>query len=87
MDVELSAEGILQAELLRDRLKNYEIDALYSTNLLRARQTAEILNQTLWLPIQIREGLKEICFGDLEGKSDEYVITSYSIHYTKLYEK
>lgn len=72
LDVELSAEGIQQAELLRERLKNYGIDALYSSNLIRARQTAEIINQELCLPLRIREDIREICFGELEGRSDEY---------------
>lgn len=72
LDVELSTEGIYQAELLRDRLKNYGIEAIYSSNLKRARQTAEIINQKLLLPIGIREGIREISFGALEGNSDEY---------------
>lgn len=70
VDVELSSEGRLQAELLQDRLKNYEIDALYSSNLIRARQTAEILNENLRLPLEIREDLREISFGLLEGNTD-----------------
>jgi broad specificity phosphatase PhoE len=72
VDVELSNEGRLQAELLRDRLQYYDIDALYSSNLLRAKQTAEILNEALLLPHDIREEIREISFGLLEGKSDEY---------------
>jgi probable phosphoglycerate mutase len=72
VDVELSLEGRIQAELLRDRLKNYDIDALYSSNLIRAMQTAQILNEALQLPHEIREELKEISFGYMEGNSDEY---------------
>lgn len=72
VDVELAEEGRIQAKLLRERLKNYEIDALYSSNLIRAKQTAEIINETLGLPHLIREELQEISFGLMEGKSDEY---------------
>jgi broad specificity phosphatase PhoE len=72
VDVELSTEGRVQAELLRNRLMHYDIDALYSSNLIRARQTAEIMNEVLKLPHEIREELREISFGDLEGNSDEY---------------
>jgi probable phosphoglycerate mutase len=72
VNVELSEEGRIQAELLRDRLKHYEIDALYSSNLIRARQTAAIINEALQLPIEIREEIREISFGLMEGKSDEY---------------
>lgn len=72
VDVELSPEGRIQAELLRDRLKLYGLDALYSSNLIRARQTAEILNGALGLRHEIREELREISFGLMEGRSDEY---------------
>ena len=72
VDVGLSSVGHIQAELLRDRLQNYNIDALYSSNLLRAVQTAEILNQSLQLPLEIREDIREISFGELEGKTEEY---------------
>lgn len=73
VDVELSPEGRHQAELLRDRLKNYDIDAIYSSNLIRARQTAQIINQAFKLPHEIREDIREISFGLMEGKSDEYI--------------
>lgn len=72
VDVELSMEGRSQSELLRDRLFKYPIDALYSSNLVRAKQTAEIINGALGLQHHIREELREISFGFLEGKSDEY---------------
>lgn len=72
VDVELSKEGRVQAELLRDRLTHYHVDALYSSNLIRARQTAEIINEAFGLPHEIREDLREISFGLLEGKSDAY---------------
>ena len=73
VDVELSEEGRNQAELLRERLQHYHIDALYSSNLLRAVQTAKILNQTLQLPHEIREEIQEISFGQLEGMTEEYI--------------
>lgn len=72
VDVPLSTEGRLQAELLRDRLKNYPIDAIYSSNMIRAVQTAEILNQAFGLPHMIQENIKEISFGLLEGHTNQY---------------
>lgn len=73
LDVELTIEGRKQAKLLRDRIKNYDIDALYSSDLIRAKQTAEIINESFGLPHQIRVGMREISFGLLEGHSDEYI--------------
>lgn len=71
-DGDLSEEGRIQTELLTQRLKHYNIDALYSSNLLRAKQTAEVINATLGLKHEIREELREISFGLLEGNSNEY---------------
>ncbi len=73
LDVELSEAGQLQAQLLRERLLRYDIDALYSSDMLRAIQTAEIVNQALKLPHIIREELREISFGLLTGHSESYI--------------
>lgn len=73
LDVELSNEGRLQAELLRERLQNYSIDALYSSQLVRAVQTAQILNEALQLPHIIKQELCEISFGLLTGQTESYI--------------
>ncbi len=73
VDVELSKEGYDQAELLRERLKGYPVDALYSSDLIRAKQTAGIINEAFGLPMEIREELKEISFGYLTGKTEQYI--------------
>ena len=73
VDVELSEAGQLQAGLIRDRLQNYNIDALYSSDLIRAKQTAEIINEALRLPHIIREELREISFGLLTGQTEDYI--------------
>ena len=70
VDVPLDEAGIRQAELVGHRLKKYDIEALYSSNLIRARQTAEIIGKELNLVNSIEENLKEISFGDLEGLDD-----------------
>lgn len=73
VDVELAKEGQAQAKLLRDRLKNYHIDALYSSDMLRAVETATIINEALRLPHEIRENIREISFGKLEGMTQQYI--------------
>lgn len=78
VDVELAEEGIIQAKLLGERIAKYQPDVLYSSDLLRAVQTAEIVNSYLeGVPHIIREGLREIDFGDLTGHTDEYNQTHY----------
>ncbi len=70
VDVPLDEAGKRQAELVAKRLKNYDIEALYSSNLIRARQTAEIIGKELNLVNNIEENLREISFGAMEGLDD-----------------
>ncbi|HHV13572.1 MAG TPA: histidine phosphatase family protein [Clostridiales bacterium] len=82
-DVPLSQEGIAQCELLRERLTKYRLDAIYSSDMLRARQTAEIINEAFGLPHGIRAEFREISFGLMEGKTDEY----NDEHFREFYEE
>lgn len=77
VDVELAREGRRQAELLGKRLETYKVDALYSSHLIRARQTAEIINKYLYQEHVIRENISEISFGEMEGKSNDYIYEYY----------
>jgi broad specificity phosphatase PhoE len=67
----LTALGKQQAATLTGNLKNIPITAIYSSPVLRARETAEILSQSFQLPYQITEALREYDCGILEEKSDE----------------
>ena len=74
VNVPLSDAGKRQAELLGERLKKESIDAVWSSDLIRACETADIINEKLHAPRIIREGLREISFGDLEGLSDNVIL-------------
>ena len=66
-DVKLSGEGIRQAELLRDRLAEQKINAIYTSNLSRALVTAEIIASRHQLALTTSAELGEIDFGVVEG--------------------
>ena len=72
-DVELSQEGLNQAERLRDFLTTVEIDAVYTSNLSRAADTAEIITSKHQVKITTCKELAEINFGDLEGLTFEEI--------------
>ncbi len=76
-DVELSADGIRQAEKLRDRLATQRIDAIYASNLSRARLTAEIIASKHHLDITTRAELSEINFGLVEGLTFDEISQLY----------
>ena len=62
MDVPLSKPGRAQAALLGERLKHEGIDAVWSSGLCRAVETADRINEALKVKRVIREDLKEISF-------------------------
>lgn len=84
VNVPLSKEGRMQAELLGKRMKRYPVDALYTSNLTRAIETGQIAfadRKDLIDTLQIREGLAEVDFGDLTGKKDPVVKEYYKQYY------
>ena len=68
-NVQLSAVGIHQAKLLAAHAPFHAADAIYSSDLIRARSTAEILAQRFNLKVRVMLELREANFGDREGHS------------------
>lgn len=81
VNVDLSDEGKRQAELLGKRMESYGIDNLYSSDLIRAVETAKIMNQYLKVEHKISPNIREISFGIFEGKEDKYLKETYSEFY------
>ncbi|MCT4604955.1 MAG: histidine phosphatase family protein [Marinisporobacter sp.] len=81
-NVELTDEGRNQAILLAERMKNYRIDAIYSSDLDRAYETAKILGNTLNIEVKKIDGLREMSFGEWEGLTNEEIQKDYKEHYT-----
>jgi len=67
----LTEEGRAQAAALAERLSGEGITHIYSSPVMRAVQTAEIVSQALGLPFTIEEALRENDNGSLEGRSDD----------------
>lgn len=76
-DVKLSALGLSQAERLRDRLAFEKIDAIYSSSMVRAHVTAEIIASGHRLGITECPELCEVDFGKLEGLTFEEIKQQY----------
>lgn len=68
-DALLSQEGEKQAEKLGEFLKDKDVATLYSSDLKRCKTTAEIINTYLQKELIIDKRLREIDFGEWEGKS------------------
>lgn len=72
-DTELSDIGRTQGRILGERLKSVPIKKIYSSPLKRAYETASIINSFLKVPIECKDGLMEMSFGDWEGSTWDYI--------------
>src|ERR1700731_205740 len=67
----LNEYGRQQAEALAASFSTGSIDALYASDLSRARETAEILGAKLGLGVEVDPDLREKNWGNWEGLTSE----------------
>jgi len=67
-DLPLNQNGITQAYQIAPFFDGRPIAAIYSSDMLRALQTASILSEHIGIPIQRDKRLREINQGELEGQ-------------------
>lgn len=78
VDVDLSLEGREQARLVGERLAGWDINALFSSTMMRAHETAAIIDEVLGLGTVVHPALRELNFGDMEGLTDEEIAVSFA---------
>lgn len=67
LDSPLTLKGQEQAKIVAQELKSIPFDAIYSSDLLRAKHTAETISLEHKLAVQTHKLLRERNFGKLEG--------------------
>lgn len=67
-DIPLNKEGEEQAEVMRERLSQIKFDKVYSSDLLRAKRTAEIIALEKRLAVETTKLLRERNYGSFEGE-------------------
>ena len=82
----LNEQGRNEAKKLAEKLAKLNISKIVCSDLTRARQTAEIINEKLNLPIHFEKGLRECSFGELEGMTREETIIKYGKKIKKEWE-
>ena len=78
VDVSLDESGRKQAKLAGKRLISYQLEKLYCSQLIRAKETAEIIGHCVNLPVEEVADIEEIHFGGFTGKTDEQIRTEYA---------
>lgn len=80
-DAELSARGREQARALARALTGRPLDAVYTSPLSRARDTAAACADALGLRPVVLDDLREVGLGEWEGLPVETVVERYGDHY------
>ena len=83
IDIDLSETGVKQAKLLAEYLGTSKIEAVYSSILKRARNTAEIIARPHEIKVNADPDLIDFDFGRWQGLSHEEIKEKYKDLYTK----
>lgn len=86
-DVPLNEQGRLQARQLADILVPLGIEFLISSDLSRAKETAEIVAERLKVSIGTTKSLREIHFGESEGRLGHDVWAQNGSHFRKTWRE
>lgn len=78
VDVALSEAGFRQADLVGLRMKDWGIQKVYSSDMIRARQTAETANKHWNVEHEIVPQFRELNFGDMEGNETNELNTIFA---------
>lgn len=70
-DIPLNEMGSLQAKDCQNYLSKFDWNVIVTSPLQRAKQTAEIINEELQLPIVVMEEFIERDYGEIEGLTIE----------------
>lgn len=68
MNIQLNANGIMQAKKMAEFMKDKHIDVIYASPLLRASTTAAYLAMAKNMAYKRLDDIKEISFGDWDGR-------------------
>jgi 2,3-bisphosphoglycerate-dependent phosphoglycerate mutase len=84
-DIPLDENGLLEAGKLAERLGKEEWEVIFSSNLLRAKQTAEIIAEKIGTrELNLDGRLREVSGGLIEGTTEEERILKWGENWREL---
>ena len=83
LDMELTPEGRQMSEDFAAGYKSLQWSGIFCSPLRRCQDTARPLSAAVGLEIQIRDGLREISYGQWEGKPPEEVSRRFHDEYVR----
>jgi broad specificity phosphatase PhoE len=83
----LTQKGKQQIKRLVPKIKALNINLIFSSDLLRTKQTARIISEALKFKIKFDKRLREVKTGNFEGKPLEEWYDFYQHHYKNFFTK
>jgi broad specificity phosphatase PhoE len=83
LDPELTPEGVEMAQAFADAYKSLQWAAIYASPMQRTIATGHPLADAAGIEMQLRDGLKEIRYGEWEGQTVEFVKQHYNDNYVR----
>lgn len=83
LDPPLNSLGIAQARAVANALRGEAFAALYSSDLQRARHTAELIGHVLHLPVQLQPELRERHYGRFQTLTYDEARSRYPADYAR----
>lgn len=77
IDIPLNDEGVRQARALGVALARERPDTIYSSDLQRARDTAQAVADIHGMPVHLTDALRERCYGAFEGMTYQEIGERY----------
>lgn len=68
MDYDLNENGVKQAQGLIEKLKDKGLEKIFSSPLIRAKHTADVVADALGIEVEVRDDLRECFYGEAEGQ-------------------
>ncbi len=83
IDSALTDEGLKMAAAFASAYSSTPWQAIFCSPMQRTMDTAKPLSVAIGMPIQLRDGLKEINYGEWEGKTPETISSEFHDDYLR----
>ena len=89
IDIDLSPEGEAEAHSCAKKLANFDFDAGYTSALVRAQHTLQIIMQDNgWsFPVKKNKAINERMYGDLQGKNKDEMRQIYGAEQVQIWRR
>lgn len=90
IDIDLSEKGIEEARMAGEKLKNYKFDIAFTSALIRAQRTLDIILEVIGqtnIPVIKDKALNERMYGDLQGLNKDETRKKFGDEQVRLWRR